>query len=123
VSFLALLVVVYKIIKEKKERSKANLKYRLTKDTTGYGYQALIITNDGPSEARDIEVTLDRRPLNKCPFPVLPNGKIGSLSPNTDFQYSLFAGVGVPLPTEITLHWSDDFSKDRSLEGSLSYTP
>jgi hypothetical protein len=123
VSILALFVVVYKIIERKKERSKANLKYRLTEDTTGHGYQALIITNDGPSEARNIEVTLDGRPLNRCPFPVLPKGKIGFLSPNTDFRYSLFAGTGVPLPTEITLHWSDDFREDRSLEGSLSYTP
>ena len=101
---------------------KANLTYQLTNTTTDGAYQNLIITNDGPSEARTIKVHLGGRSLNECQFPVRPSGDIERLAPRTEFRYGLYAGVGVTIPTKIALYWSDDFSENRELKGDLSYT-
>lgn len=98
---------------------KANLRYKFTNDSSGY--EDLIIINDGPSEARNIEIKLNGKPLTRCPFPVMPNSKIERLLPNAEFRYNVLAGVGVPFPTKITLCWSDDFGANRELEGDLSY--
>lgn len=122
VTIFTFAIVLYKFNNWRNERKKANLSYQLTDDTNGYGYQALIIRNSGPSEARGIEITLDGSPLNRCRFPVIPHERIENLLPNTEFRYSLLAGTGVSLPTGIALNWSDNFSNNRRLEGSLSYT-
>jgi hypothetical protein len=101
---------------------KANIRYQLTSKTTDGAYQNLIITNDGPSEARTIRVHLGERSLNECQFPVRPRGDIERLAPKTEFRYGLYAGVGVTIPAKIALFWSDDFSENRELNGDLSYT-
>ena len=102
------------------EFKKANLSYELLRsDPEGHAYQLLIIRNAGPSEAREIEVLLNGRPLAKSMVPIRPQEKIAKLPPNSQFKYDLYAGVGCPLPNQIVLHWSDDFENDRSLEGAL----
>jgi hypothetical protein len=103
---------------------KANLSYQLISNKEKHGpYQYLIIKNAGPSEARNIEVRLGGKTLKECRSLCIQSPeKIEELSPNTEFRYELNAGIGVVIPSQITLHWSDDFEENRSAEGSLSYT-
>jgi hypothetical protein len=103
---------------------KANISYQLTSNTEKSGpYQYLIIKNDGPSEARNIEVKLGGKSLKECTsLCIMPNERIEKLSPNSNFKYGLHAGTGVKIPNKIALHWSDDSGEERSLEGSLSFS-
>lgn len=97
------------------EKQKANLIAKIIKEAlprsgsikidTNYYLQ---IENKGSSEARDVKVVLDGKPLLEHPT-ILKNIKeITQVGPNTDFRYLLVLSTQGRPPSNIEITWEDD---------------
>ena len=96
------------------EKQKANLTARISRELLTRGTRSatqhfLYIENSGNSEARNIKVNLDGKPLLEHPTIMNDTEEIHQVGPNSDFRYLLVLSSmrGRP-PSSIEISWEDD---------------
>jgi len=100
------------------EKRSANLKAKLEHK---FGDYKLNINNYGSSEARNIKVTLNKKPLSKFP----------NISPDPDADYTIGSdstlcfrwktSSKLPPPFDAIIKWSDDSGIDRDYKTRLEH--
>ena len=95
------------------EKKKANLTVRISRELLTRGTRSttqhfLYIENSGNSEARDIKVNLDGKPLLEHPTILQNTEEITQVGPNSNFRYSLVLSMRGRPPSSIEISWEDD---------------
>ena len=101
-----------------KDMRKANLVARLKNDD---GRRLLVIENKGPSEARDITILLNGRPLSEYQGFVQQKEEIRSVGAFSSFHYLMVLVMGMDLSFEIAITWVDDSEETGHYNTTLTY--
>jgi len=109
------------------EKNKANLTAKIIKEAlprsgsikidTNYYLQ---IENKGSSEARDVKVVLDGKPLLEHPTILKNIEEITQVGPNTDFRYLLVLSMQGRPPSNIEIEWEDDSGEPGNYSTTLT---
>jgi len=100
---------------------KANLVASLDREPQrNYIRFTLVINNEGNSEAREIKVRIDGKPLLE--HPVIPSNEteIRTVGPKSFIRYNLAIASGNTGPFEVEIGWSDDSGEPGSYRTTLT---
>ena len=92
------------------ETKKARLTARITEQPSGPGgwNGYLQIINEGKGEAREIQISLDGVPAMEHRSILKQQSPIRQVGPQSAARYVLDSAIGVPLPREVEMRWTDD---------------
>lgn len=97
------------------EKNKANLTAKFTKEESSrsrtsriYRKCYLVVENKGLSEARNIKLVLDNKPVMEHPGILKTQDEVKEVGPKSNFHYELAVTGGPKVPSKVEITWEDD---------------
>ena len=96
-------------------------KLRVVLDRSGKS-PALLVSNDGAAEARNISVKIDGTPISEHHIVLSGPEEARQLGPGGSARYPLFLSSGTPLLIQVEISWADGAGEPQSWSSGLSLT-
>jgi len=101
-----------------KKRASLKLDPKETNDRVGY---RLHILNSGQSEARNVQVLLDDKPIREHPLAMTGSDILAKTGPNSKVSCIMAISKACSPPFEICITWDDNSREQGKYSGTITY--